>query len=79
METKKDMTMYFIYSEDGKQYIDSCIGLKQLSYFLNRQEWRIKRELKNIRRKRKTENKLIKNKQGLKFIIISERELQLGK
>lgn len=79
METKKDMTMYFIYSEDGKQYIDSCIGLKQLSYFLNRQEWRIKRELKNIRRKRKTENKLIKNKQGLKFIIISERELQIGK
>ena len=79
METKKDMTMYFIYSEDGKQYIDSCIGLKQLSYFLNRQEWRIKRELKNIRRKRKAENKLIKNKQGLKFIIISEKELQLGK
>ena len=79
METKKDMTMYFIYSEDGKQYIDSCIGLKQLSYFLNRQEWRIKRELKNIRRKRKAENKLIKNKQGLKFIIISEKVLQLGK
>lgn len=79
METKKDMTMYFIYSEDGKQYIDSCIGLKQLSYFLNRQEWRIKRELEKIRRKRKAENKLIKNKQGLKFIIISEKELQLGK
>lgn len=77
MKTKQeDKTMYFIYSEDGKQYIDTCIGIKQLSYFLNRQSYRVKKDLENIKRKRIFENKLIKSKQGLKFIIISEKDKQ---
>lgn len=78
-KNKNDKMMYFIYSADGKQYVNTCIGLKELSYFLNRQEWRVKKDLLLARRKRKTENKLIMDKNKNQYVIISEKELDIGR
>ena len=75
----KDNKLYFIYSSDGKQYINTCYGIKELSYFLNRQEWRVKKDLEGVSRKRKLENKLIKDKNGNKYVILGQDDLMIGR
>lgn len=74
----KDTTMYFIYSQDGKRYVHTCIGLDELSKFLDRQAWRVEKDLQVARRKRKAENKLIKDKHNNLYVVISEKEMRLG-
>lgn len=76
----KDTTMYFVYQVlPKKDYIDTFYGIKNLSVFLQRQEWRVKKDLENIRRKRKEENKRIKDKFGKEYIILSQDDLIKGK
>lgn len=77
-EQVKDKTMYFVYSEDAQSYITTCIGTKELSTFLNRQEWRVKKDLELARRKRKAENKRIKDKNNNLYVVISEKEFKIG-
>jgi len=74
----RNKVSYFVYSEDRKELYLMAIGIEELSYFLNRQAWRVKKDLENIRRKRKTENKLIKDKNNNLYTIISEEELRIG-
>lgn len=71
-----DKRMFFIYSDNAKEYIETCIGIKELSKFLNRQEWRIEKDLEKIRTKRKAENKLIKDKNGRLYTILTEKEMR---
>ena len=75
VEKVKNTPAYFVYSADGKEFYKMCFGIEELSYFLNRQKGRVEKDLERARKMRKEENKLIKNKQGLKFKILSEKEM----
>lgn len=80
METKlnkmgKFGKMYFIYSKDGKEYIHTCIGVKELSKFLSRD---IQSVWGSISRLRKGTLKHIKNYNGDYFTIISEDDMRIG-
>lgn len=76
----KDTTMYFVYQiEPKRDYIDTFYGIKNLSVFLQRQEWRVRKDLESIRRKRKEENKRIKNKFGTEYIVLSQDDLIKGR
>lgn len=74
-----DKTWYFVLDKDTGMYITTCMGTKQLSKFLNRQEWRVIKDLAIIKRKRKEENKLIKDKNGNKYRVLNEKEFFIDK
>ena len=79
-QENKDTTMYFVYQiQPKKDYIDTFYGIKNLSVFLQRQDWRVRKDLENIKRKRKEENKRIKDKFGKEYIILSQDDLIKGK
>ena len=71
----RNQISYFIYSEDRKTLYFMAIGIEELSKFLNRRKSNVENDLKKISRKRKEENKLIKNQQGLKFVILTQKEM----
>ena len=71
----RNKVSYFVYSEDRKELYLMAIGIEELSKFLNRRKSNVEKDLKEISRKRKEENKLIKNQQGLKFMILTEKEM----
>ena len=72
----KDNKWYFVYTEGAKSYINTYVGVKDVSTFLNRQEWRVKKDLELSRRKKKLENKIIKDKNGNKYTILNEEEFK---
>lgn len=72
----KDNKWYFVYTTGANSYINTCVGVKELSVFLNRQEWRVKKDLLASKRKKKLENKIIKDKNGNEYTILSEEEFK---
>lgn len=74
-----DKTWYFVLTKDKGNYIHTCIGTKELAKFLDRQEWRIKKDLLLIKRKRKEEHKLIKDKHGNEYRVLNEKEFFIDK
>lgn len=72
----EDKRMFFIYTKGGVKHINTCYGIKELSKFLNRQEWRIEKDLEKIKLKRKAESRLIKDKNGRIYTILTEKEMR---
>lgn len=78
MKGKKEMigTMYFLYSVDGKEYINTCIGIDELARFLNRKRQNVLTSLRNLKKSRKKKYKI--RGAGTTFTIISEDDLRKG-
>lgn len=72
----KDKTMYFLYTENGKEWKGSAIGIQELARILKRTPGSVRRSIKNIEQRRK--DFILKDKDKNKYLIMSEEELQTG-
>lgn len=77
-----DVSMYnlmFIYKESKQNFnfiesMGSVLSIKELAKFLNRETASVYRSLKTLMKK-KQENIILKDKQGNKYLIITQNEL----
>ncbi len=74
----KDKQIYFIYKVDKVEFEASCIGIKQVSEWLNRPLASVYASMRRLRKK-KQEDLILKDKEGRKHLILSQKEMQKGK
>ncbi len=72
----KDKTMYFLYTENGKESRGTAIGIQELAKILQRTPGSIRRSIKTIEQQRK--KFILKDKNKINYLIMSEEELQTG-
>lgn len=74
--SKEAYKLFFIYSKDGKEYINTCLGYKELCEFLGRD----KNSVSNtIWKMNKGKLNHIRDYEGKTYMLITEEDLIGGK
>ncbi len=67
-----DTGLYYLFTTTKKmEYVDTAVGIEQLSNILNRSKQSVIRSIKKLGRKKF----ILKDKEGTEYLIVSEMEM----
>ena len=74
---KRNKEIYFIYAFKGVLYEETCIGVQELADYLKRPLNSVYTSMSRLRKLKK--DLVLKDYNGIKHMILTEKELRTGK